>query len=81
MNRSDTTHNKPQRPAADMTNLINLQTARRERRQTRASGITLCKSGFHQWQPVKDQPFKVHNGKLLTAERCARCNQERTKLS
>lgn len=64
-----------------MNNLIHLQTARRERRQTRAKGITLCKSGFHKWQPVKDQPFKVHNGKLLTAERCTRCNEERTKLT
>lgn len=64
-----------------MTNLINLQTFRRERRQTKASGITLCQSGFHKWQTVKDQPFKVHDGKLLTAERCARCNEVRTKLT
>jgi hypothetical protein len=64
-----------------MTNIINLQTARHTRRQTKASGITFCQSGFHKWQPVQDQPFKVHNGKLLTAERCTRCNQERTKLT
>ena len=64
-----------------MTNLINLTTARKTRRQAKANGNTLCQSGFHKWQAVKDQPFKVHNGKLLTAERCQRCNEERTRLS
>ena len=62
-----------------MTNVINLHTARRTRLQARAKGVTLCHSGFHQWQPVKDQPFKVYNGKLLTTERCPRCHAERTR--
>lgn len=62
-------------------NVINLQTARREHRRTKADGITLCQSGLHKWQPVKDQPFKVHEGKLLTAERCTRCNNKRTRLT
>lgn len=64
-----------------MTNLINLQTARRERRQTKACGITLCKSGFHKWQPIPEQRFDVRQGKLITAERCTRCNKERTRLT
>jgi hypothetical protein len=65
-----------------MTNIINLHTARHARLQARAQGgNTLCQSGFHQWQAVKDQPFKVHNGKLLTAERCQCCNEERTRLT
>ena len=64
-----------------MTNIINLHTARRTRLQARAKAVTLCHSGFHKWQPVKDQPFKVYNGKLLTTERCPRCNRERTRLT
>jgi hypothetical protein len=64
-----------------MPNIINLQTARHSRRQTKASGITLCKSGFQKWQPIPEQRFDVRQGKLLTAERCTRCNQERTKLT
>jgi hypothetical protein len=62
-------------------NIINLQTARRNRRQTKASGITLCQSGFHKWQAVLGQRFDVKQGKLLTAERCTRCNRERTRLT
>lgn len=64
-----------------MNNIIHLHVARNIRRQAKAQGITLCQSGFHKWQPVKDQSFKVHNGKLLTGERCQRCNQERNKLT
>ncbi len=48
-----------------MNNLINIQTARRERRQTEASGITLYQSGFHQMADVKDQSFKVHAMKFI----------------
>lgn len=64
-----------------MTNVIHLGARRRERRKAKAEALTLCRSGFHQWQPVKDQPFQMHDGKLLIAERCARCNQQRTRLA
>lgn len=64
-----------------LTNIINLQAARRVRRQTKAHGITLCQSGFHKWQTVAGQRFDVKQGKLVTTERCTRCNEERTKLT
>jgi hypothetical protein len=35
-----------------MNNIINLQTARRNRRQTKASGITLCQSGVSSNRPL-----------------------------
>jgi hypothetical protein len=64
-----------------MSNVIKFNTARRELRQTKADGITLCRSGFHKWQVVPGQRFDVKQGKLVTTERCARCNEERSKLT
>ncbi len=64
-----------------MSNIINLANARRERRQSKANGLTLCRSGFHKWQVVPGQRFDVRQGRLVTTERCARCNEERTKLT
>ena len=60
-----------------MTNVIKLRTVV----QTRAEGQTLCRSGFHKWKPVTGQRFDVRQGKLLTVERCARCREERTRLT
>jgi hypothetical protein len=65
---------------ATATNLINLKTTRKALRQARAKGITFCRSGFHHWQILKDRRFEVRSGKLLTVERCARCQAERTRL-
>ena len=64
-----------------MNNLIHLHTARKARLQARAKGITLCRSGFHQWQTAIDSPFKVQSGKLLITEHCRRCQQQRTRLT
>ena len=64
-----------------MTNIVNLNAARRERRQSKADGITLCQSGFHKWHAVTGQRFDVKQGKLVTTERCTRCKLERTKLT
>ena len=63
-----------------MSNVMNLKTVRRERMQQRAKAVTLCKSGFHKWQPLIDQHFDVKQGKLVTTERCERCNEQRTFL-
>jgi hypothetical protein len=57
-----------------MSNINNLTAACQ---LTRASGITYCRSGFHQWQIVSEQRFDVCEGKLLTVERCARCGKMR----
>jgi hypothetical protein len=59
-----------------MNNVINLHTKRQTRLQTRAHGVTLCRSGFHKWKPLTEARFDVKHGKLLTAERCTRCRAE-----
>lgn len=64
-----------------MSNIINLQRVRRERRQAKADGLTLCQSGFHKWQAVPEQRFDVRQGKLVTMERCRRCDAERIRLT
>ncbi len=64
-----------------MGNVVNLANARREKRQSKADGLTLCRSGFHKWQVVPGQRFDVKQGKLVTTERCARCGERRTKLT
>ena len=63
-----------------MNNIINLHTARQARLRDLARGITLCRSGFHRWQPAAGHPFKVREGKLLSVECCTRCGQSRTRL-
>jgi hypothetical protein len=42
-------------------------------------GKTLCKSGFHKWQVVKNSPFQVKLGKLLTRYCCERCGATKTE--
>ena len=64
-----------------MSNVVNLHTERKARLQARAKGVTLCHSGFHKWKPVAGQRFDVRHGKLLSTERCLRCNEERTRLT
>jgi hypothetical protein len=62
-----------------MSNITNLREFRQGRQRTRASGITYCRSGFHEWQIVTEQRFDVREGKLLTVERCTRCGKTRNK--
>jgi hypothetical protein len=62
-------------------NVIQLRKAKSERNSKRAEGKTLCDSGFHKWQIVKQAQFDVKQGKLLTTERCARCDKQRTRSS
>ncbi len=59
-----------------MPNVVKFAIARR----ARADHQTLCRSGFHKWQLVADRHFDVKRGKLLTAERCRRCGEQRTRL-
>jgi len=58
-----------------MNNIINLRTARHARLQERAKGITLCGSGFHKWKVDTEGRFDVRQGKLITTQRCTRCNE------
>lgn len=64
-----------------MPNIVNLSAARKAKLQAKSKGITLCQSGFHKWQAVAGQGFDVCQGKLITTERCSRCNKERTRLT
>ena len=64
-----------------MNNVINLYTIRNARLHERAKGVTLCRSGFHKWKTVTDGRFDVRQGKLITVQRCTRCDEERTRLT
>ncbi len=44
-------------------------------------GKTLCRSGFHKWEPIKDRPFDVRQGRLVTRFRCRRCGAIRTEAT
>ncbi len=43
----------------------------------RRKGNTLCRRGFHKWEPV-DTPFDVKQGRLVTRYRCRRCGAVKT---
>ena len=62
------------------TNIINLNVHRLASQQTRAKGVTLCSAGFHKWKIDIDTRFDVRQGKLMTTQRCTRCNETRTQL-
>jgi len=63
-----------------MGNVIKLNTVRKTRLQDKAKAATLCASGFHKWKIVTESRFDVRQGKLVTSERCERCQEERTIL-
>ena len=63
-----------------MGEVIKLNTVKRARLQDKARAATLCGSGFHKWTVVIDSRFDVRRGKLVTTERCERCQEERTVL-
>lgn len=42
-------------------------------------GKTLCKSGFHKWEIVKEKQFDVKQGKLITLFQCSRCGETKSK--
>jgi hypothetical protein len=56
-------------------------TSLRKYKQKRAEGKTLCSSGFHKWEVLSARKFDVKQGKLVTAERCSRCGEERTRAT
>ncbi len=43
-------------------------------------GKTLCKSGFHKWEVIKENQFDVKQGKLVTVYRCKRCGQQKSTV-
>ncbi|MDD3517269.1 MAG: hypothetical protein PHQ14_02880 [Chromatiales bacterium] len=51
----------------------------RPKASDKAAGRGLCASGFHKWEAVKEKPFDVKQGKLVTLLRCTRCGATRTE--
>ena len=58
-----------------MNNVVSL----RKVKKRKAEQKTLCGAGFHKWKTVTAAKFDVHQGKLITPERCTRCGAERVK--
>ncbi len=58
-------------------NVVQLRKVKRKRAEQKS----LCDAGFHKWTVVKGGRFDVKTGKLVTAERCNRCDKERTRLT
>ena len=52
---------------------------RRPSPQEQHKGKALCRSGFHKWEVVKERPFDVKEGGLVTLYRCRRCGATRTE--
>jgi len=44
-------------------------------------GKTLCRSGFHKWEVVRDNVFDVKEGRLVTVKKCKRCGVIKTSLT
>lgn len=42
-------------------------------------GKTLCKSGFHKWEILKEQKFDVKQGKLVNVYICKRCGEKKVE--
>jgi hypothetical protein len=42
-------------------------------------GKTLCQSGFHKWEVVKEKQFDVKQGKLVTLYQCSRCGVKKSE--
>jgi len=58
-------------------NVVKIKSFKRQR----ADRKVLCDSGFHKWQPLAERRFDVHQGKLVTVERCNRCGAQRNRLT
>jgi len=70
-----------------MADVVSLQDAAKRKAarskralQERARGRTLCGRGFHKWIIDQRKQFDVREGKLVTIERCARCDATHTRL-
>lgn len=42
-------------------------------------GKTLCRSGFHKWEVIKDNQFDVKQGKLVSVFKCKRCGEQKVE--
>ena len=42
-------------------------------------GNTLCRSGFHKWEVLKEKQFDVKKVRLITVYQCIRCAKIKSK--
>ena len=66
---------------AEMEKPTDLNKYRKKQRKERGSGNALCRSGFHKWQDVDKKQFDVKQGRLVSVQRCSRCNATRTQVT
>jgi hypothetical protein len=59
-------------------NITQLRKFKSQQTAQRATGKTLCDSGFHQWAVTKHSQFDVKQGRLVTVEKCQRCATTRS---
>jgi ssDNA-binding Zn-finger/Zn-ribbon topoisomerase 1 len=57
--------------------MADILTFRKRKQSDKHRGKTLCRSGFHKWQVVKEKQFDVKQGRLVTIHRCERCGKQK----
>ena len=57
--------------------MADILTFKKKKPSDRHKGKTLCRSGFHKWQVVKEKQFDVRQGRLVTIYRCKRCGKQK----
>jgi len=62
-----------------MTNILPFK--RLNKKKKNAKGNIMCKNNHHKWQIQKEQQFDVKSGKLVTVEKCSRCEKVRNRLT
>ena len=65
--------------AAGTHNVGDIVPFKRPGTQEKHKGKTLCASGFHKWEIVKDKQFDVKQGKLVTLWKCKRCGATKSE--
>ena len=57
---------------------VDLNKFKRAKQRARGKASTLCARGFHKWEFDAKKQFDVKQGKLVSIQRCARCDTTRT---
>lgn len=57
--------------------MADILTFRKKTPAEKHKGKSLCRSGFHKWEILKERKFDVKLGKLVTAYRCTRCGKQK----
>jgi len=57
--------------------MTDILTFKKKKLSEKHKGKTLCRSGFHKWEVIKDRQFDVKQGRLVTVYRCKRCGKRK----